>query len=257
MTDNKPHLNPSASDYLHIQSPEGLDYQLEIAGMGARSHAFIIDWHIRLLLALTWLLAIGLGLFSLDALSEIFNEDNLTTLSTLILLVPAGFIYFFYHLVLEILMSGRTPGKRMAGVRLVTLQGHTPGMGAILLRNVFRLVDSLPGLYILGLLSVALTRNHVRIGDLASGLVLVYDNTVKPKTLQNMTDLATHSELNIKDQELLLDLLNRWQELSGDTRIRLAKQFFARIGQPVENTGSNKKQELALKTALENLLTKS
>ena len=43
-------------------------------------------------------------------------------------------------------MRGRTPGKRIAGVRLVTREGDIPGVGALLLRNVFRLLDSLPAL---------------------------------------------------------------------------------------------------------------
>ena len=178
------------------------------------------------------------------------------TAPVLIVLVPAALIYFLYHPVLEIVMAGRTPGKRMAGVRLVTLQGSTPSVGALLLRNVFRLVDSLPGLYFLGLAAVALTRNCVRIGDLASGLVLVYDTTVKPKALQQITDLAMHSGLKPEDQELLLDLLTRWQELSIDTRVRLGEQFFNRIGKPIENLKSLKHPDRALKSALDNLLTK-
>jgi uncharacterized RDD family membrane protein YckC len=253
MNNQIPDTYSSASDYLNIQSPEGLDYPLEIAGMGARSHAFTIDWQIRLLLALTWLLAVGLGIYSLDEILLLLKQPHATA-PTLILLVPAGCLYFFYHPVLEIVMSGRTPGKRMAGVRLVTVQGYTPGVGAILLRNMFRLIDSLPGFYFLGLLSVALTRNHVRIGDLAAGLVLVYDPTVKPKTLQHITDLAIQSDLSSGDQALLLDILTRWPELSSESRIRLAEQFFARIGKQVDFLKGIKKPERVLKNALENLL---
>jgi uncharacterized RDD family membrane protein YckC len=253
MNNQTPDFYSSTSDYLNIQSPEGLDYQLEIAGMGARSHAFTIDWQIRLLLALTWLLAVGLSIYSLDEMLLLLKQPHATT-PTLILLVPAGVVYFFYHPVLEIAMCGRTPGKRMAGVRLVTLQGYSPKVGAILLRNVFRLIDSLPGFYFLGLLSVALTRNHVRIGDLASGLVLVYDPTVKPKTLQHITDLAVHSDLSLEDQVLLVDLLSRWPELSAESRIRLAQQFLARIGKHVDFLRGIKKPELVLKNTLENLL---
>ncbi len=257
MIDDKPEKNSAAFGYLELQTSEALEYRLEIAGMGARSHAFIIDWHIRLLLALAWLIIAGLGLYSLQELRVLFRHEH-SSASALILLLPAGLIYFFYHPVLEVLMAGRTPGKRMAGVRLVNLQGHTPGVGAILLRNVFRLIDSLPGFYFLGLVAVALTRNQVRIGDLAAGLVLVYDAAVKPKTLQQITDLTQHSQLNPDDQGLLLDLLNRWNDLSADTRVDFAQQFFTRIGKAAPNLNVKKnKQDRALKQALENLLTKS
>jgi hypothetical protein len=151
-------------------------------------------------------------------------------------------------------MAGRTPGKRMAGVRLVTLQGHSPGVGTILLRNVFRLIDSLPGFYFLGLITIALTRNQVRIGDLAAGLVLVYDNTIKPKTLEQVTHLALHSQLSTDDQALLMDLLNRWEGLATETRIQFAKQFFARIGKAVPELNEGNKQDQILKQALETLI---
>ncbi|ESS70672.1 hypothetical protein MGMO_120c00590 [Methyloglobulus morosus KoM1] len=253
MNNANPSQVSTKEDFLLVQSLEGMDYRMEIAGMGARSHAFIIDWHIRLLLAITWILAVGFALYSKEEIRTLFKHEHLTT-PQMVLLIPAGMIYFFYHIVLELVMVGRTPGKGMAGVRLVTLQGRSPTIGAILLRNVFRLVDSLPGLYFIGLLSVALTRNQVRIGDLASGLLLVYDNTVKPKTFRQITNLAIHSNLNPEDQELLLDLLNRWRELSKETRSRLAQQFLCRIGKPFEIQGPTKKTDQALKAALENLL---
>lgn len=257
MNNDKPEKHSSASGYLTLQSSEALDFQVEIAGMGARAHAFIIDWHIRLLLALTWLFAVGLGLHSLEEMRVLIRYSS-GSAAALILLVPPGLIYFLYHPVLEVLMAGRTPGKRMAGVRLVNLQGHTPGIAAILLRNVFRLIDSLPGFYFLGLVSVALTRNRVRIGDLAAGLVLVYDDsTVKPKALQQMTDLALNSQLSVEDQSLLLDLLSRWKELSSEARIRFAQQFLARIGKPVANLNLIKRPERALKIALESLLKRA
>ncbi len=244
------------TDYLLVQTVEGMDYRFEIAGLGARSHAFIIDWHIRFLLALTWFLIIAYGLFSSEEIRGLFG-DHAFSKAQMIMLIPAGAIYFLYHVVLEIAMAGRTPGKRMAGVRLINLQGRSPSVGAVLLRNLFRLVDSLPAFYVLGLISVALTKHQVRIGDIASGLVLVYNTEVKPKTLKQITNLAMSSDLNPADQELLLELLNRWQGLSKDTRVRLAGQFLGGIGKPVESLGSLANRETALKAALENLLKKS
>jgi uncharacterized RDD family membrane protein YckC len=253
--DKQKKTNP-ASGYLQIQTSEGLDYQLEIAGMGARSHAFIIDWHIRLLLALTWLVAIGLIFFTWQEIKTTFSREH-SSAYALILLLPAGFIYFLYHPVLELIMAGRTPGKRMTGIRLVNLQGHTPGVASILLRNVFRLIDCLPGFYFLGLAAVALTRNQVRIGDLAAGLVLVYDDTINLKAMQQMTHLALHSRISSNDQALLLDLLSRWKELSSERRIHFAQQFLNRIGQDVPSPIKKNKLDEALKRALENLLNES
>ncbi|WP_160172683.1 RDD family protein [Methylomarinum vadi] len=218
--------------HIKLRSPDSVHYELEIAGIGARSHAFVIDWHIRLLLAVAWLIALGY-ILSLWQNLTLSNWKNLATLSLMLWWAPAAIIFFFYHPILEIVMSGRTPGKRMAGVRLVTLNGQTPGAGAILLRNVFRLLDSLPGFYGIGLACVALTRNQVRIGDLAAGLVLVYDDVVSAKTMRKATNLALHSTLKPDEQTLLIDLLERWPQLNIGVRIRLGTQFLERIGQAV------------------------
>jgi len=68
------------------------------------------------------------------------------------------------HHVVELALRGSTPGKRMAGVRIVARDGGAPSVGALLTRNVFRLVDSLPLFYGVGLITVVLTREHLRIG---------------------------------------------------------------------------------------------
>ncbi len=156
---------------LRISGPAGLDPQLEIAGPGTRSYAFVIDWHIRLLLALAWLSAVwlkravaGAALPSPTALPEHF---------ALVAIAPAAAIYVLYHPVLELTMRGRTPGKRVAGARIVTRDGGTPGVTALLVRNLLRLVDSLPVCYMVGLMSCFATAQSVRLGDLAAGTLLV------------------------------------------------------------------------------------
>jgi uncharacterized RDD family membrane protein YckC len=258
-TDGAPPLSragESAFGHVFLETPDATDCRLEIAGLGARAHAFAIDWHIRLLLALTWLLLVGSLLFSFEQMGRAVRHLP-ASFGTWLWLVPAAAIYFLYHPVLEVALSGRTPGKRMAGVRLVTTQGHTPGTGALLLRNVFRLLDSLPGLYIVGLVAVAVTRQQVRIGDLAAGLVLVYDDTAQIKTLRRATGLALTSPLAPDDQALLLDLTARWKELDEDARIEFAGQFLRRVGRPLPPEDRKRRYGRTLKRALDQLLAES
>ena len=101
--------------------------------------------------------------------------------------LPSLAIYFLYHPILEVALQGQTPGKRIAGVRVVALaHGGAPGIGAILIRNVFRLVDSLPFLYAIGLVTTIVTRHAVRIGDIAAGTVLVYDEAPRSELLDQL-----------------------------------------------------------------------
>src|SRR5579859_1688479 len=181
----------------------GVDVSLPIAGPGSRSYAFIIDWHIRVLVALAWFVAAALlasGTLRLPA-------SGRSGAGVAVVLVPLV-IYFFYHPVLELLMRGQSPGKRMAGVRVVTVDGGTPGLGAVLIRNVFRLIDSLPMLYLVGLTTTFLSAQRVRIGDMAAGTLLVIDERVPSRYLE--LGAAARSDVDFATRDLAEQILERW-----------------------------------------------
>jgi uncharacterized RDD family membrane protein YckC len=185
-------------EQLHITGLTGIELNLAVAGPGSRTYAFVIDWHIRLLLSLAWMLAVWL----------VLRELRIPTKPPLIWW-PALAIYLLYHPVLEVLMQGRTPGKRTAGVRLVTRRGGQPSVSAILIRNVFRLLDSAPALYMVGLSCCMFTKDRVRVGDLAAGTVLVIENARATRVLAVMPGLATQTGLDPRLVELIQDLLDR------------------------------------------------
>jgi len=162
----------AAPPAIRVPSATGVDARIVLAGPGARAIAFVLDFLIRAGLAVVWLLAAALLILN-DLDFDVPPE--LETLWTLAGAVPATAIYFLYHLVLEPAMSGRTPGKRMIGLRVLTPEGVVPGIGALLTRNVFRLIDSLPVFYVVGLVFVMFGRRHARLGDLAAGTVLAVE----------------------------------------------------------------------------------
>ena len=211
-----------------INTATGVDLQLSIAGPGARSYAFFIDWHIRVLLALALFVVLNYAFVgSLELMDE--EADNYDSYLFFVMLIPAA-VYLFYHPVLEIAMRGRTPGKRMAGVRIVTQDAQVPGVLALLIRNVLRIVDSLPAAYAIGLVSTVLTRNAVRIGDLAAGTVLVYDSDGRGKgELAPELSPGAVSRHGIETAELGNELLNRWDELEESRRVELATRLLAKI----------------------------
>ncbi|MBS0395165.1 MAG: stage II sporulation protein M [Proteobacteria bacterium] len=175
------------TEQLTIASATGVDVSLPIAGPGSRSYAFVIDWHVRLLLAAAWFLA-GTLIVTGALLPRSAALDSRTF--ALGVLLPSLALYFLYHPVLETAFGGRTPGKRIAGVRLVTRRGDTPSPGALLIRNLFRVIDSLPAFYLVGLLACFATRDRVRIGDLAAGTVLVLDQRAALAALDGYRALA-------------------------------------------------------------------
>jgi uncharacterized RDD family membrane protein YckC len=213
------------NEQLNVTGLTGIELNFPIAGPGSRSYAFVIDWHIRLLLSLAWLSGSWM-------LLRVFGRGDpkfFAGSSGLIIGWPALMIYLLYHPALELLMHGRTPGKRMAGVRLVTQRGGQPSAGAILTRNVFRLVDALPGLYLVGLIACLSTAQRVRIGDMAAGTILVIDNTESARALARIPSLVAKSGLDPRVIELASELLERWPSLSIERRTALARALFTRI----------------------------
>jgi uncharacterized RDD family membrane protein YckC len=212
---------------LVVDSVTGVDLALPVAGPGARSYAFLIDWAIRAILFTAWY-----------GVAAVIYNRRWTFIAPLspdakwfvLVVMPAAAMYFLYHFVLEIAMHGRTPGKRMAGVHIVTREGGSPGVGALLTRNVFRLVDAMPLLYGVGLITALATRDHVRVGDMAAGTLLVYERPDIALSEPAVSNTSGERTLRSSDTEIIAELLLRWPHLDSDARQRLATAILARHG---------------------------
>lgn len=230
---------------LVVDSVTGVDVALPVAGPGVRSFAFLIDWNIRTVLAVAW--------YVVAALAYNRGWDVAAPLSPAAtwfayVVLPPAVIYFLYHPVLEIAMRGRTPGKRMASVQIVGRDGRVPGVGALLTRNVFRLVDSFPVAYATGLVATMLTRDQVRIGDLAAGTLLVYARN--DAALPEYTgERVAGSQLDATSAEIVSELLQRWATLDALARQRLARALLASCGVAAAD------DDMTLRTKLERLST--
>jgi len=206
-------------EVLTIQTLDAIEVQFVRAGIGGRSYAFLIDWHIRLLAAVVW--------FTVAVVVFDWNASASKTAFTWGAAVPAGLIYFLYHPVLEIAMRGQTPGKRWIHLRIVTTEGGVPGAGPLLVRNVFRLLDSAPALYALGLLVMLCTRDQVRIGDLAAGTLVVYDS---PEPKGSLADTVVADGVAGRVAPLLEEWLERWRDLNPGQRDDIARALLQKAG---------------------------
>jgi uncharacterized RDD family membrane protein YckC len=216
---------PMDPDRYVIASATGVDVVVTLAGTGSRSYAFVIDWHMRFLTALAWYFCAAL-IINHRVFLQGLKATNAFEFGAVL---PAFMIYFLYHPVLEIAMRGRTPGKRIAGVRLIARGGGTPSSGALLIRNVFRLIDCMPAFYIVGLFATLISSQHLRIGDLAAGTLLVFDQERNVKSLTQLGSFAAKSKLDAAALDLVSDLLARWDELDGAHRRTLATTLLMRL----------------------------
>jgi uncharacterized RDD family membrane protein YckC len=205
---------------LVVDSVTGVDVALPVAGPGARSFAFLIDWHIRAVLSVAWYVVAAV----LHNGSGIAAPLNPNASWFVFVVAPPAAIYFLYHPVWEVVTRGQTPGKRMAGLQIVSRDGGAPSVGALLARNVFRLIDSFPVAYAVGLVTTMLTRNHVRIGDLAAGTLLVYVDS-DPVFMDYSGEQAVGNQLDATTAEVVSELLRRWDSLDKTARHRLAREI--------------------------------
>jgi hypothetical protein len=100
---------------------------------------------------------------------------------------------------------------------------------ALLIRNIFRLIDSLPATYMIGLVTCFMTANRVRIGDMAAGTLLVLDNNAAEKSLARIEALAAGSQLPLDALELVDQVLQRWESLETASRAQIAQALLGRL----------------------------
>lgn len=205
-----------------IRSLDAVEIRMDLAGAGSRAYAFLIDWHIRVLAAIVIGVAAGAVEQWLSAGEGAAIEDSLYAL------LAVAAVYFLYHPVLELALRGLTPGKRWAGLRIVMRDGSPPGSGALLVRNLFRMIDSLPVFYALGLTLMLASDRSLRLGDLAAGTCVIHDSPARAGGLQRASRPSTH--LQPATRQLLEEWLARWSQLDAASRDEIAKRALLREG---------------------------
>jgi len=148
-------------DRVTIATPEGVSLELVLAGVGSRFIARLLDTVIQLAI----IIALALGIYFTSAPGIVR-----AVVRVLLFLVVFG-----YDVPFEVLNGGRTIGKLAAGIRVVGGLGEPVGFLASAIRNILRIVDFLPALYIGGVIAIVATRRDQRLGDLAAGTIVVRD----------------------------------------------------------------------------------
>ena len=138
----------------------------EPASVGHRVLARTID--ALLLSAYSFLISLLFGVYT-----NLMQKEEMDIILTLVMIVcylPA----LCYSLLWEVFNRGQSPGKKLAGIRVVMKDGSTPSFSAYLLRWVMLIID----LYMscIGLIPMILTRNNQRFGDLAGGTLVIKEN---------------------------------------------------------------------------------
>jgi hypothetical protein len=118
---------------------------------------------------------------------------------------------------------------------------------------VFRLIDSFPVGYGVGLFTCLVTRDHVRVGDLAAGTLMIYENR-NSLAARSLPLASVDRRIDLPTLELLGELLERWRTLESNVRVRLARSLIERATGAAPDASAD---ESALRAQLERLVKPS
>jgi uncharacterized RDD family membrane protein YckC len=158
--------HPLPDTDLVIATPERVSFDYQVAGLGTRAIAQVVD----LLILSAILIAV---LFTGFALGLAISSD---TIATLIEILGSFVVVFGYFWASEAIWSGQTIGKKIFRLRAVGDRGEPLTFMQAGIRNVVRIVDFLPYGYGVGFVVLFVNGRGKRLGDLAAGTIVVKDS---------------------------------------------------------------------------------
>ena len=202
-----------------IATPEGVDLELPLAGIGTRGIGLLIDSLIQLVVIVVGILA---------AVTVGSDLAVVVISSATVLLVIA------YDVLFEVRGGGRTPGKRVAGVRVVMDGGQPVGLRASLIRNIIRLIEGFLLWYVPAMISVLVSRHNQRLGDHAAGTLVIRDRVYvpdEPYIPRATQDPGALDATGVGDDEIAIvrSFLARRTELAPHARRTLAAQLASKL----------------------------
>ena len=245
------------SDQLNIDTPEQVDLRFHVAGMGSRFVAILLDHVIQFafyLLLIIVLVVVFAG--SRTASSAASQELDTAGKWFVAAFIFANFcIIWGYFTLFEAFWKGQTPGKRVMRLRVIKDTGRQITFFEALARNLVRVIDYLPSLYLAGVITMLCNKRNKRLGDYAAGTLVIHEvRDAQPMFVQAPTflmpslvhlDSAVTSaaamfpsdaiaKLDSKDLLIIDTFFGRALDLSLETRavmaLRVATGMCAKMG---------------------------
>lgn len=235
-------MSSRAGREVAIVTPEHVQLRFQTAGLGSRAAAQLIDTGLLLLVNLTVFILFGIVVFGNDSLF-LDEVESYSIAIMMILLFLLNFGYFFFW---EYFRAGQTPGKRWMKIRVIQENGQSLTFLAAVIRNLFRIIDSLPSGYLLGSLVCFFHPRDKRIGDLVAGTIVVVEHASSARSRARgkwarqmekwqegvpelILDERQKQAITREDWNLLSTFVQRLPSLSEAKRIELALQIVRRF----------------------------
>jgi uncharacterized RDD family membrane protein YckC len=158
------------ADQLNIDTPEQVELEFAVAGIGSRFVAVLLD-HLIQVGILVLLAFVSAFLFG-----AIANRINIMGKWFIAAFIALDFLVIWgYFTLFEAFWNGQTPGKHAMKLRVIKDSGRQVTFFEALSRNLLRFVDYMPALYLVGVITMLCTKRNQRLGDLAAGTIVVHE----------------------------------------------------------------------------------
>jgi uncharacterized RDD family membrane protein YckC len=223
-------------DKLTIETPEQTSLEFPLAGIGSRFLGLALDT-LLIIAAYTVLGLIAALVASLGFIGAMGKQWGLA-----ILIFLAFTVQFGYFAIFEVLWNGQTPGKRWTHLRVIQDSGRPITPYGAILRNLVRLVDALPTLYVIGIVTMLISRENKRVGDYAAGTVVVHEKPLlgvdaiwsAAATSPQPLPAGPFAPLSIDELHLVESFFDRRSSLDPDVRRSMARQIAQRLGERLD-----------------------
>ncbi len=216
-------------DNLVIDTPEQIPLEFPLAGIGSRFLALAVDTLIQS--------AAAVLLFSAAMIiaSTTHKIPTRGAWALAIVVILWFIVQFGYFAIFEAVWNGQTPGKRATHLRVIQDSGRRITVYEAVARNLLRIVDSLPGLYGVAIISALLSAKSKRLGDYVAGTVVVHE---RPVTLEAEVRWEAATAGSLKHDiarlapgefQLIEAFLMRRNQLSAEVRAQTAHRILERL----------------------------
>jgi uncharacterized RDD family membrane protein YckC len=219
-----------------VRTGEGVAFAYELAGLGSRFLAVVVDTALQIVALVAVVVGIALLAPALASGTALLHlpAKLLGSIGAALLFAFLFLLFFGYFIIFELCWNGRTPGKRLAGIRVVRDGGYPIDATGAIVRNLVRIVEAMFGYYTVSALSVLLSRQNRRLGDFAAGTIVVRDGRLEASFAdavlrERAPGPGAADELNAEERALVEAYGTRRAALGPKARAALAGQIARRI----------------------------
>jgi uncharacterized RDD family membrane protein YckC len=222
-----------------FHTPESVELEFTLAGIGNRVWALIIDYHILALIFVIFYVIFGVVVVQLsDFWIKIFGS-GLALWILAIAFMLSFTIYAGYFVFFETLWQGQTLGKRFAKIRVVRDDGRPIGLQQAALRGLLRPFDEF---LFIGAFLILLGRQEKRLGDFAAGTIVIQDQISTASatfTVSEQANLLYEELLQIADLSALLPddfaVIREYLQRRGVMSARARASLSSKLSQQVQS----------------------